>query len=109
MSSDAAVLQHQLQLYKGLVEVSALINGITESEALLPAILDVARRVFRAETASLFLVNAEGDLDLVAARGGVAAEITGKIRIPRGKGISGSVLANGKPLLVADAYNHPSF
>ena len=65
MSAD---LQHQLVLYKGLVEVSALINGITESAELLPAILDVARRVMKAEAASLFLVEPDGNLALAVAR-----------------------------------------
>src|SRR4051812_20604305 len=60
-------LQHQLDVYKGLVEVSALINGITESAELMPAILDVARRVMHVEAASLFLVDADGNLDLAIA------------------------------------------
>lgn len=109
MSLETASLEHQLQLYKGLVEVSALINGITDSSALLPAILDVARRVFRAETASLFLVNDAGELELASARGGIAARMPRKILVPAGKGISGWVLETGEPLLVTDAYRDPRF
>ena len=45
MSLSPVALERQLKLYKGLVEVSALINAITESSELLPAILEVARRV----------------------------------------------------------------
>src|SRR3954466_6768672 len=92
MALDTASLEHQLQLYKGLVEVSALINGITESAALLPAILDVARRVFHAEAASLLLIKGADELDLVAARGGISPELAArKIIVPRGKGIAGWV------------------
>ncbi|MDR3403969.1 MAG: SpoIIE family protein phosphatase [Chthoniobacter sp.] len=105
-------LERQLKLYKGLVEVSALINAITESRELLPAILDVARRVMEVEAASLFLVNGDGELELTYASGGV---ITGtsapesRIVVPRGKGIAGWVLEHGEPLLVADAYADPRF
>ena len=107
MSADLSRLQHQLELYKGLVEVSALINGITESNELLVAVLDVARRVMNAEAASLFLVNADGALELAVAAN--PKEPTKRIIVPRGKGIAGWVLENGRPLLVEDAYADPRF
>lgn len=109
MPLDTASLEHQLQLYKGLVEVSALINEITESAALLPAVLDVARRVLDAEAASLFLVNREQELELVAARGGISATLEPGIIVPKGKGLAGWVLEHGEPLLVPDAYADPRF
>src|SRR5882757_8698974 len=105
-------LERQLNLYKGLVEVSALINEITESRELLPAILDVARRVMEVEAASLFLVNADGELELTCASGGAMAATSApqaRITVPRGRGIAGWVLEHGEPLLVADAYSDPRF
>lgn len=109
--SDTARLQQQLEVYKGLVEVSALINGITESEELLPAILDVARRVMDADAASLFLVNSEGDLDLAVAstQDGTSGPPPQRLIVPRGRGISGWVLQHGQSLLVPDAYEDPRF
>jgi len=110
MAPDIPTLERQLQLYKGLVEVSALINGITHSSELLPSILAVARRVLGAEAASLFLVNAAGDLELACASGGGAEERpTPTLLVPRGRGISGWVLEHGQPLLVPDAYADPRF
>lgn len=47
-------LQKSLAIYKGLVEVSCLINSITDHDALLRAILSVARPVMGAEAASIF-------------------------------------------------------
>ncbi len=108
MSADSSTLERQLQVYKGLVEVSALINGITDPEELLPEILEVARRVLSVEAASLFLVNEFGELELTAARGGMPQTMP-KFVVPRGQGISGWVMENGKPLLVADAYADPRF
>ena len=51
MPASLEILERQLKVYKGLVEVSALINSITESRELLPAILAVARRVLEVEAA----------------------------------------------------------
>lgn len=111
MPSDPAPLERQLKVYKGLVEVSALINAITESEELMPAILDVARRVMEVEAASLFLVTPAGDLVLTAAsRGAGATPLPAEsVVVPRGRGISGWVLQNRQPLLVPDAYADPRF
>ena len=101
-----------MKLYKGLVEVSALINAITESQELLPAILEVARRVMDVEAASLFLVNGDGELELTCANGGAPPDANApakRIIVPRGRGIAGWVLEHGQPLLVADAYADPRF
>ncbi len=108
MNPDADRREKLLQVYKGLVEVSALINGITDSEELMPAILDVARRVFHVQAASLFLVNAGGDLELASASGEVDVPAA-KIIVPRGQGISGWVRENRVPQLVPDAYADPRF
>jgi sigma-B regulation protein RsbU (phosphoserine phosphatase) len=111
MCAADARLEHLLELYKGLVEVSALINGITASDELLPEILEVARRVLHVEAASLFMLNDHDALELVISRGYGAAtlEATPRITVPRGKGIAGWVIANRQPLLVADAYADPRF
>jgi sigma-B regulation protein RsbU (phosphoserine phosphatase) len=112
MSVSPASLERQLNLYKGLVEVSALINAITESRELLPAILDVARRVMEVEAASLFMLNSESELELTYASGGVMSGTSApdaRIIVPRGRGIAGWVLENAKPLLVPDAYADPRF
>ncbi len=111
MSADPSALERQLKVYKGLVEVSALINAITESEELMPAILDVARRVMEVEAASLFLVTPTGDLVLTAASTDLGATPLPehRITVPRGRGISGWVLEHRQPLLVPDAYADPRF
>ncbi|MEZ0256931.1 MAG: GAF domain-containing protein, partial [Chthoniobacter sp.] len=112
MSVSPASLERQLNLYKGLVEVSSLINAITDSRELLPAVLDVARRVMEGEAASLFLVNDQGELELTYASGGVMAGTSApnsRIIVPRGRGIAGWVLEHGEALLVPDAYADPRF
>jgi sigma-B regulation protein RsbU (phosphoserine phosphatase) len=110
MPASPETLEHQLKIYKGLVEVSALINGITESRELLPAILEVARRVMEVEAASLFLTDSKGDLELANASGGGRSSLDGgKIVVPRGRGVAGWVLEHSEPLLVPDAYADARF
>jgi phosphoserine phosphatase RsbU/P len=103
-------LRKSLQIYKGLVEVSGLINSITDYGELLRAILDVARRVIRAEAASLFLVDPEtGDLELAIATRGETGYVEPKLSVPRGKGIVGWVFEHDEPLLIPDAYKDERF
>jgi sigma-B regulation protein RsbU (phosphoserine phosphatase) len=110
MPSDLETLEHQLKVYKGLVEVSALINAITDSQELLPAILEVARRVMEVEASSLFLVNGTGELYLAASSSDASLGVPPqRIVVPRGRGISGWVLENRQSLLVPDAYKDPRF
>ena len=110
MSTEADQSLRQLKVYKGLVEVSALINAITDFNELLAAILDVSRRVMFAEASSLFLTNADGNLELVVASGAGAGETPKeKIVVPRGQGIAGWVLENKTSALVKDAYADPRF
>src|SRR5208282_4872789 len=70
----------------------------------------VASRVMSAEAGSLFLTNAEGNLELVVARGSGGGEMPEtRIVVPRGQGIAGWVLQHGKSALVEDAYSDSRF
>jgi sigma-B regulation protein RsbU (phosphoserine phosphatase) len=110
MSAQTDEPLRALHVYKGLVEVSALINAITDFNELLAAILDVARRVMDAEASSLFLTNEEGNLELVIARGSGGGEMPqARIVVPRGQGIAGWVLQNRQSSLVVDAYADSRF
>jgi sigma-B regulation protein RsbU (phosphoserine phosphatase) len=108
-------LKQLLEVYRGLVEVGALLNGITDSAELMPALLEIARRVMLVEAASLFLLTPGGDLEMVNASVGdvsrtQAAQIgEQKIIVPRGRGVSGWVLEHGQPLLIPDAYSDARF
>ncbi|HEY5793179.1 MAG TPA: GAF domain-containing SpoIIE family protein phosphatase [Chthoniobacterales bacterium] len=98
-----------LKVYKGLVEVSALINSITDFRELLHAILNVAREVFQTEAASLFIANEEtGELELL-----LACNETGyqepQIVVPSGRGVAGWVWQRHEPALIRDAYADPRF
>lgn len=110
MTATVDELERSVNIYRGLVEVSALINSITDFNELLSAILDVAGRVMHAEARSLFLINeSTGDLELVIARGPVEAALSHPIKIPRGRGIASWVRENHRSVLVVDAYKDARF
>src|SRR5271154_595579 len=102
-SSENQQSARALKFYRSLVEVSTPIYAITDFDELLGSILDVARRVMSAEAGLLFLVNAEGNLELALSRG--AGEMSKeRIVLSRGQGIAGWVLENRKSSLVMHAF-----
>jgi sigma-B regulation protein RsbU (phosphoserine phosphatase) len=110
MPAEVESLRKSLSIYKGLVEVSGLINSITDYNELLRAILDVARRVILAEAASLFFINKEtGALELAITSSAEGQFIEPKISVPRGKGIAGWVVNHAESLLIPNAYADARF
>jgi len=103
--------ERELSMYRGLLEVSHLINGAADSQGLLRAILEVAQRVLDADAGSLFLDDpGTGDLVLTLALAPDGIRLPeGRIAVPAGRGIVGWVAQHGEPELVADAYADPRF
>lgn len=102
-------IERSLKIYKGLVEVSALLVAITDFKELLSAILDVARRVMNAEASALYLVDAKGDLRLTLASSKAPLKTELEITLPRANSLGGWVLENRRSLLVPDAYADSRF
>ena len=97
-------------LYRGLVEVSTLINAITDFNELLTEIMDVARRVMRAEGSTLFLLDEPSDeLRLVIARSAIGEVVSAHQAVPRQGSVAGWVFEHGESALIPDAYADPRF
>lgn len=108
--SGNASSEDLLALYKGLIEVSALINAITDYRELLTEIMDVARRVMRAEGSALILRNEQTDaLELVVARSMAGEVLVAHQPVPREGSIAGWVFTHGESALIPDAYADPRF
>ena len=83
-------------------------TDITE-RSLLQSIVEVARSVFGAAAASVFLVDEEtGDLVFEAVAGEGEDELVGS-RFPGGTGLAGWVVMSGQALLVDDVAQNPQF
>ncbi len=115
MSSSPAVpaarsAEELLALYKGLVEVCTLINGITDYHELLTEIMEVARRVMRAEGSGLVLLDEpSGELRLVVARSADGEVASAHQAVPRQGSVAGWVFEHGESALIPDAYADPRF
>lgn len=78
-----------------------------ELSALLPELMDEAKRLMTAEASSLLLVDEEtGDLSFEVALG-ERGERVKSIHVRKGEGVAGWVAENGKSLLVPDAAKDP--
>jgi GAF domain-containing protein len=85
---------------------AAVASGVLGSEerfrALLQSVVDVARAIFGAKAASVFLLDEEADeLVFEAVAGQGEGELVG-MRFPSSTGIAGWVLVTGQPLVVDD-------
>ena len=107
---DSRPVAELLALYKGLVEVSTLINAITDFNELLTEIMEVARRVMRAEGSALILLDEpSGELRLVVARSADGEVISAHQAVPRQGSIAGWVFEHGRSALIPDAYADARF
>ncbi len=94
---------------KSVLEVSNLINSSRELNEMIQSVLYSARKVIRAESASVFLIDEEtGELYFDLVSGHKEGELTG-IRIPPGKGIVGKSAQEKKIIMVNDTQNDPHF
>ncbi len=92
-----------------LYESAETVATVMNLEEVSGRILDQAAEILDVDQASLMLVREDGDeLEAVAARG-LREDVIGKVRIPLGEGISGSVAESGKPILIEDLKSHPVY
>lgn len=82
--------------------------GITE-RGLLQSIVEVARGVFGAAAASVFLIDQRTDELVFEAVSGAGEDHLIGTRFPSGTGLAGWVAMSGQPLLVDDVSQDPQF
>jgi GAF domain-containing protein len=88
---------------------AAVLGSDERHGALVQSIVDVARALFRAEAATIFLVDDDTrELVFAAVSGSGERDLIG-MRLPGGTGIAGWTLTNRQPLAVADLGADPRF
>jgi GAF domain-containing protein len=89
---------------------AGLLGGDEEtSRQLLQSIVDVARTIFAAEAASIFLHDEDADELVFEAVAGRGEEDLVGTRFPSSTGIAGFALVTRQPLVVDDLSNDPRF
>jgi GAF domain-containing protein len=94
----------------GAAEIAAgLLPGDDLHRSLLRSIVDVARAIFRARAASVFLLDADADELVFEAVSGEGEESLVGRRFPSSTGIAGWVLVTGQSLVLDDVGADPRF
>ncbi len=92
---------------------AAVAAGVLPAEedyrALLQSIVEVARGIFAARAASIFLLDEEADELVFEAVAGEGSEHLVGTRLPSSTGIAGWVLVTRQPLVLDDVQNDPRF
>jgi len=92
-----------------LLDVTKNINSTLNKDELLKVIMHSAEIVMDAEASSLMMLDEEtGELVFDVATGPVGDQVV-KMRIPKGKGIAGSVAETGEIVIVEDAKTDKRF
>ena len=100
--------QHERQRKERLITILGQIGATLDSDEILRLLIDYGRQVINAEACSLFLVDEEqGDYLLHLSTNTDQYPILENMRVPKGKGIIGDVVENGKTVLVSDVSHDP--
>jgi len=105
MNDHARVREEHWQM---ILETTRLLNSQLELDRLLELVLEKAIAVVRAEAGTLWLVEEDGFLVPVVARGPKAGALKG-LRLKPGEGLAGQVVAKNEPSLIADVRKDPAW
>ncbi len=99
-------MQVAVEHLQALLDISRMLNAELESENLLSLVLEKAMEVVSAEAGTLWIVEEDGYLVPLVARGPRADGLKG-LRLKPGEGLAGQVVATNKPKLVEDVQSDP--
>lgn len=98
---------HQLET---CYRITSLLNSELNQTILLDTIMNIAKKVMKADASSLLLIDEEhGDLVFQVALSRVGEAIKGLTRIKLGQGIAGTVAKTGRAMVIKDAYKSKKF
>ncbi|MFQ5508764.1 MAG: diguanylate cyclase [Leptospirillia bacterium] len=102
MEKEALEAQLEDQFDMGSPQISPTLWEASDADTLCQAILEKAIQEVAAEQGSVMLLDATDKRMHIRAIHGINPKYVEYVRIRRGEGISGRVLATGEPLLVED-------
>jgi len=111
--AEIARLERRLQQLASLMEVSVLIGSSLDLTEVLNQVMEKAKEVMNAETASILLWNERTrklEFEVAVGEGPVTLQtLREKITLDLGQGIAGAVALTRAPELIADAAADPRF
>lgn len=106
---ELASLEGRARELSACLKAMSLVGSSLDLEEVLDRAIVSAMEVMNAEASSVMLLDEKtGELYFTQAAGNAALEVK-EIRIPKGQGIAGWVVENGKPVVVEDARTDERF
>ena len=99
----------QLDQLKFIHQVARLATTARTWDELLETVVDGTRDALHADVSSLYLLDRDGAYLTLAATNGLDRFQIGRARVPFGEGVTGSVAASQRPLVIADVKADPRF
>lgn len=92
-----------------LMEYGNIVHSSLDSQEVFSMIMENTNKVAGSVASTLFLLDKSTGELVFSTPTGPMAEKLANMRIKKGQGIAGWVLANGEPAIVADAAGSPFF
>jgi signal transduction histidine kinase len=99
----------QLDQLRFIHDVARLATTARTWDELLETVVDGTRDALHADVSSLYLVDRDGAYLTLAATNGLDRFQIGRARVPYGEGVTGSVAASQRPLVIPDVKEDPRF
>ena len=106
---DVSGLKRELQELSALIEIAKAISSSLNLEAVVERMMDILRQRFGMERLTLTLLDPRtNELSIEVARG-LDPKTIERVRYKLGEGITGKVVASGKPIVVPNIGKEPLF
>jgi signal transduction protein with GAF and PtsI domain len=107
--ADARRQSDQLEQLRFIRDVARLATTARTWDELLETVVDGTRDALHADVSSLYLLDRDGAYLTLAATNGLDRFQIGRARVPFGEGVTGSVAASQRPLVIPDVKEDPRF
>ena len=102
-------LEDRIKKLETLIEATGILALTFNLDNLLDMIMKIGMEMMNAGGCSILLIDEESKKLQFVAASGEKKESLKKLSINIGEGIAGKVAQTGKPLIIKDVSNHPSF
>lgn len=105
---DKTFYEEKIKNLKSLIEVSSIISSTFDLPTLTSLIMEIAKKVMKAEAATLMLLDEKNEyLTWDIALGEMGSQIKKERKLKVGEGIAGWVAQKGEPIIIKDAQTDP--
>jgi GAF domain-containing protein len=102
-------LERKARKIAAILEISRALNEERHASVLFQLIVDRATELMGASSGSVILIDKESGVLRIEAERGLGEAVKEAMRLPVGRGITGWVAEQGRPVLVPDVHKDPRY